>query len=212
MLILYDYELSAEAYAARLMLGFLGLDYEPRPVDMFPGAEHLGAAFREISPLGRMPVLKDGEVTLSDWQAILVHLAATRDPARTWLPDDPGGLGAIVQWLGTARSLAASAGLARDAAAMGVAADVEACRREARALLRFIDEHLWFQEQDGRAWLLDGSLPTLADLAPFPAIMLCEEGGIDRRDYPAIRRWSDRFRRMPGFTPMSGVFPAAPAA
>jgi len=34
---------------------------------------------------------------------------------------------------------------------------------------------------------------------------------VSRQDYPAIRRWLDRVRRIPGFVVMSGVFPAAPA-
>jgi glutathione S-transferase len=41
--------------------------------------------------------------------------------------------------------------------------------------------------------------------------MLAEEGGIPRQDYPAIRRWCDRVKRVKGFTVMSGVFPAGPA-
>jgi glutathione S-transferase len=41
--------------------------------------------------------------------------------------------------------------------------------------------------------------------------MLSEEGGISRQDYPAIRRWTDRVRRIPGFMVMSGIFPAGRA-
>ena len=42
-------------------------------------------------------------------------------------------------------------------------------------------------------------------------IILSEEGGIPRQDYPAIRRWCDRVKRIKGFIVMSGVFPAGPA-
>ncbi|MGO4835058.1 glutathione S-transferase, partial [Rhizobiaceae sp. 2RAB30] len=50
-----------------------------------------------------------------------------------------------------------------------------------------------------------------ADIACFPYIALSEEGGVSRQDYPAIRRWMDRVKRVPGFSVMSGVFPAGPA-
>ena len=40
--------------------------------------------------------------------------------------------------------------------------------------------------------------------------MLSEEGGISRMDYPALRRWTDRVRRIPGFKVMPGIFPASP--
>jgi glutathione S-transferase len=38
--------------------------------------------------------------------------------------------------------------------------------------------------------------------------MLSEEGGISRLPYPAIRRWTDRVKRIPGFIVMPGIFPA----
>jgi glutathione S-transferase len=41
--------------------------------------------------------------------------------------------------------------------------------------------------------------------------MLSEEGGVFRQDYPAIRRWCDRFKRTPGFIVMSGIFPTSAA-
>jgi glutathione S-transferase len=41
--------------------------------------------------------------------------------------------------------------------------------------------------------------------------MLSEEGGIFRLPYPAIRRWGDRVKHIPGFVPMSGIFPASAA-
>ena len=56
-----------------------------------------------------------------------------------------------------------------------------------------------------------GAHPTIADVACFPYIMLSEEGGISRQDYPAIRRWCDRFKRIRGFIVMPGIFPASPA-
>jgi hypothetical protein len=60
-------------------------------------------------------------------------------------------------------------------------------------------------------WLATADHPTTADIACFPYTALSEEGGISRQDYPAIRRWLDRVRRIEGFTVMSGVFPASRA-
>ena len=82
-------------------------------------------------------------------------------------------------------------------------------RARAHALFRVLDEHLWYGEQAGRLWVAGGPRPTVADLALFPQAMLSEEGGVSRQDYPALRRWSDRVKRIPGFTVMSGIFPAA---
>jgi glutathione S-transferase len=213
MLTIYDYELSAECYAVRLLTAILGVPHETKAVDFYPGREHEGPTFRAKSPLARLPVIEDGPVRLWDWQAILVYLAATYDAGGAWYPRaDAVRVATVTQWLGLARDLEASAGLARLSTSMFVEADLAACQAKAHGLLRYIDEHLWFQEQAGQSWVIDGAKPTLADLAIFPSIMLSEEGGVDRRDYPAIRRWCDRFKRTPGFIGMSGVFPAAPVA
>ena len=44
--------------------------------------------------------------------------------------------------------------------------------------------------------------------ALFPEVALSEEGGVSRADYPAVRRWADRVKRLDRFVAMSGVFPA----
>jgi len=40
---------------------------------------------------------------------------------------------------------------------------------------------------------------------------LSEEGGISRLDYPALRRWTDRVRRLERFVLMPGIHPVSPA-
>ena len=67
----------------------------------------------------------------------------------------------------------------------------------AQALFRILDEHLWFAERAGEDWIVPGAHPTIADIACFPYVILSEEGGVSRQDYPAIRRWTDRFKRIP---------------
>ena len=51
----------------------------------------------------------------------------------------------------------------------------------------------------------------MADIACFPYVMLSDEAGISLIDYPAIRRWTDRIKRLPGFTVMSGIFATSSA-
>jgi len=71
---LYDYTLSGSCYKVRLLMNFLGLEYERVPVDFYPGREHKTPAFLEINALGQLPVLEDGALRLRDSQAILCHL------------------------------------------------------------------------------------------------------------------------------------------
>lgn len=212
MIKLYDYELSGNCYKLRLLMSMLGVKYEAVPVDFYPGREHKSDWFLEINPLGQLPVIEDEGLVLRDAQAILVYLAARYDQSKEWYPvDDPKLLGEIGQWLAFADGITSTSSAARLHDGLFYDFDIDAARAGAHRLFRILDEHLWFGEQAGREWVCSAPHPTIADIACFPYIMLSEEGGIPRQDYPAIRRWCDRFRRIDGFVVMSGVFPASPA-
>ena len=208
MIRLYDYELSGNCYKVRLLLGFLGLEWETRRIDFHPGREHKSAWFLGINPLGQVPVIEDGNFRLRDAQAILVYLAAKYDESGEWHPTgDAKTLGEIAMWLAFADCITGTASLARLHDGLAYELDVDRARAGAQELFRVLDEHLWFQEQEGLDWLCGPGHPTIADIACFPYVALSEEGGISRMPYPAIRRWTDRVKRVPGFIPMSGVFP-----
>jgi len=209
---LYDYELSGNCYKLRLLMGVLGIAYETIPIDFYPGREHKSEWFLRLNPLGQLPVIEDDGVVLRDAQAILVYLASKYDRTQGWYPcENPALLGEISQWLAFADGITATSSAARLHDGLFYELDVEAARTGAHRLFRILDEHLWFGEQEGRDWICSAPRPTIADIACFPYVILSEEGGIARQDYPAIRRWLDRVKRIEGFSTMSGVFPAGPA-
>ena len=212
MLTIHEYVLSAECYAVRLLAKTLGVVHESRQVELHPSRQHEQEPFISLNPLGTVPVLETGTETIRDWQAILIYLAATHDRSGHWLPStDPHRQAGVFEFLAMARALGDTAGAARLHDAMGIPADIARCRREAHRLLRVLDRHLWFGEQQERFWLVQGDHPTVADIAVFVHVILSEEGDISREDYPAVRRWLDRCRRLDSFIVMSGVFelPAA---
>lgn len=213
MITLYDYELSGNCYKLRLLMNILGVQYQSHDVDFYPGRQHKADWFLKINPLGQLPVLVDDGLVLRDAQAILVYLASRYDPSGKWYPrDDAATLGQMAMWLSFADGITATASAARLQTAMFFDLDGDKARAAAHSLFRVLDEHLWFGEQEGRDWLCPGDHPTVADIACFPYVALSEDGGISRQDYPAIRRWLDRVKRIPGFIVMSGIFPAAAAA
>lgn len=210
MIKLYNYDLSVNCYKQRLMMSILGLEYESIPVDFFPGMEHKGEAFKEVNPLGHIPVIVDGDYTLRDAHAILVYLAAKYDAGGTWYPTaDPELMGEVAQWMLFAEGTTNTASAARLHDNLGYSFDIAAVRTGAHQLFRVLDEHLWFREREGLNWVCSAATPTIADLAIFPDVMLSEEGGISRLDYPAIRRWTDRVRRIEGFELMPGIYPVS---
>lgn len=205
---LYDYELSANCYKLRLFMALLDVDFESVPIDFFPGREHRSSEFRAINPLGHIPVIDDGGFVLRDAHAILVYLASKYDDGERWYPSDDAELvGECTSWMAFADATASTASAARLHVNLGYDFDLGACQAGAHRLFRVLDEHLWFREREGLDWLGRGPHPTVADVAVFPDVALSEEGGISRLDYPAIRRWTDRVKRIPGFVVMPGIFP-----
>ena len=212
MLKLYDYLLSVNCYKQRLLLSILDVPYERVDIDFYPGWEHKGAEFRKINPLGHIPVIDDDGYVLWDAHAILVYLACKYDPSGTWYPiSDPRRLGEVASWMLFAEGTTNTASAARLHVNLDYDFDLAACQAGAHRLFRVLDEHLWFREQQGQAWVASGESPTIADIALFPDVALSEDGGISRLDYPALRRWTERVQRLPGFIDMPGIFPVAKA-
>jgi glutathione S-transferase len=204
MIQLYDYVLSGSCYKVRLFLALIGQEYEAVPVDYYPGGEHKTPAFLEINPLGQIPVLQDGDVTLRDAQAILVYLAGKYDTARTWYPADPETQGAIAMWLSFAGGEIMNSSAARLHDMLFYDFDIDKVRTAAHTAFRVLDDHLTDREIDGADWIVSDT-PTIADVACFPYVALSGDGGISLDDYHAIRRWINRLKKLPGFEVMPGI-------
>lgn len=210
MITLYDFELSGNCYKVRLLLNILGIEYKTEPVEFYPLREHKSDAFLRVNPLGQLPALSDDDFVMRDAQAILVYLASRYDASRRWYPENnPRLAGEIQMWLSFADGLTGSISAARLHDLFFFPFDAPACRQRAHDLLRILDDHLWLQEKEGLSFLCKAQHPTVADLACFPYVMLADEGGVSLADYPAVRRWTDSIKRVPGFVVMSGVFPTS---
>jgi glutathione S-transferase len=199
-----------DGYKVRLLLAFLEIPHRRQQLDIYPGQDHRSDAFMALNPLGSRPVLVGDDFVLRDSHAILQYLAAGHDSAGLWSPRTPAlAMARIAMWLGFARELTTAVSAARrHDTLLETSLDAGAARADAHRLLRVLDEHLWFAEQEDQAWLCAQDHPTIADIACFAPTILCEEGGVSRLTYPAIRRWLDRFKRLPRFTAMAGVFGA----
>jgi glutathione S-transferase len=196
---LYDFELSGNCYKVRLLMSLLGLEPELIPVNLLAG-EHKLPKFLQLNPLGQVPVLTDGDLTLADSQAILVYLAKKYGD-ETWLPSNAESLGCIVRWLSISsaeiRNGLATARLFYLLNPKGI--DIEAVTEKSAIILQQLEQHL-----TGREWLELGH-PTIADIAVFPYIALAADGKISLKPYPQILAWCDRLKQLPGFISMPGI-------
>lgn len=197
--VLFDYELSANAYAVRLMAGLIGIAHDRRPVDVYPGRETEGADFRALNPRGTVPVwVEDGEV-LTSVAAILWHMARG---APAWQGGDRAA--ETIGWLAFAERDLAAADAARLEAMLGLASPIVDPVAAARRAFRILDDRLARQGIDGAGFLV-GAAPTVADVAAFPTVALAIDFGEALEAYPKLRAWTRRMRALPGFVTTPGV-------
>lgn len=203
-IVLYDFELDENCYKVRLLLAALGVTCRKIAVNMFPGNEHVAPPLLALNPRGSLPILVDGDVVLSEAEAIMAYLARAYDPAGTWLPADSKTFGAVMTWLQFATRDLHAAWLARRHAMLDEPADEAALAVAVRRAFRLMDDHMTAREFDDAQWFV-GEAPSLAEFALFPAIALSRDFGVDHEAYPALRRWMRRVRGIPGFITMPGI-------
>jgi glutathione S-transferase len=199
-MILHDWELSAEAYAVRLGATLMGVALERRGVDVLPGRETAGAAFRALTPFARLPVLEDGAVVARSVAGALTHVARTRAPH--WLPE--AGAPRIADWLAFAEADLRPARAAREAALMELSGPFADPVAAARPAFRMLESHLAERGFAGARWL-EGDAPSIAEPAVFAPVALAVDFGELLEDYPSLRAWTRRVRALPGFVAMPGV-------
>lgn len=192
---LYRHPISGHCHRVELMLSLLGLPYEAVEVDLM-AAEHKAAPFLALNPLGQVPVLSDGELTLADSNAILVYLASRYAPG-AWLPLDAVGVAGVQRWLSLAAGLLHFGPCAaRVIRLFQLPKDPSEAQAHAQTLLRFMEGEL-----KASAFLV-GERATLADIAHYAYVARAPEGGISLEPYPAVRAWLARVEALPGFVPM----------
>lgn len=97
--VLYNYDLDEDCYRIRLVAGCLGVALSVHNIDMFPGREHRTPAMLALNPQGRLPVLQDGDLILTQPLAIALHLAEVHAPGHALLPADPATRARMLDWM-----------------------------------------------------------------------------------------------------------------
>ncbi|OOG84646.1 glutathione S-transferase, partial [Hydrogenophaga sp. A37] len=192
---LYRNPVSGHCHRVELFLSLLGLPFESIDVDLAQ-KQHKAPDFLAMNPLGQIPVLRDGELTLADSNAILVYLEARYAPGQ-WLPRDPVGAARVQRWLSLAAGpLAFGPAAARVVQLFKLPTDPKDAVARAEALLGLMEVELH------RTPFLVGERATLADLAHYAYVARAPEGLVSLQPYPAIRAWLARVEALPGFVPM----------
>lgn len=191
---IHHFPKSGHAHRALVFAKLAGIAHETVHVDLAAGA-HKTPAFLAMNPNGQVPVLEDGDVIVSDSNAILVYLA--RQYAPDWMPSDALGEANVQRWLTLAAGeIAFGSCAARLITVFGAPLDADFAAATAAKAMQKLEEGL-----EGQDWLV-GDRPTIADVAAYSYTAHAPEGNISLEPYPNVRAWITRFERLDGFEAM----------
>ena len=178
-------------------LAELGLEFEHKQV----GGAHGGLdndCFRSLNPLGKVPVLEDGDVVIWESHAIIRYLAASYSAGNFW-PYSPVERSWIDRWMDWSQTALQPDFMSlfwgfyrtpadqRDTAAIQVA--VSACQAR----------YVQLAEQLRSRKYLAGNNFTFADIPAGTSLYRYFEMGVDVERPPEVEAWYARLRERPAF-------------
>ena len=202
---------SGSPFAWRVMLAleWKKIPYTSKLINFSKG-EHKAPGFIAMNPRGKVPVLKDGDVTLYETLAILNYLEK-KQPEPALFGRTPAEAAAIWREVSECIYYFEQPAFAMIAPVFfgGVNEKVEAIKAAAETLhseLARIERILTTAN-----WLV-GNQPSAADIWWYPETMLVERAGANAaaqplnldlgsiaKRYPAIGRWQKRMETQPGY-------------
>lgn len=198
---LYNYFRSSASYRVRIALALKGLDYEYKPVHLVK-REQLAESYAAVSASRLVPLLRDGDATLTQSMAIIEYLDETH-PEPPLLPKDA---------LGRARVRA----LAQD-----MACEIHPLNN--LRVLRYLVHDLKVSEDDKNRWyhhwvetglevverqmaehpatgrFCHGDLPGLADCVLVPQIFNAQRFGCRLDHVPTVMRVYEACMQLDAF-------------
>lgn len=193
-LTLYGAAQSGHTHRVALLLRMLNLTYE---FSIASAQTRSSAAFLQLNSFGQVPVLQDGELYLSDSNAIMVYLVKRYAPDSHWLPENAPAAAHVQLWLSKAAGeVRYGPASTRMVTQFSAAEDYPSAINITNRFLPLMEQHL-----TNRHYLATQQA-TIGDLACYSYVAAAPEGGITLAPYPAIRRWLARVEALPGFFAM----------
>ena len=197
---LYNYFRSSASYRVRIALALKGLDYDYKPVHLSKN-EHLNESYAAVSASRLVPLLRDGDHTLTQSLAIIEYLDETH-PEPPLLPKAPAERARV-------RALA-----------LDIACEIHPLNN--LRVLRYLVRDLKVSDDDKDRWYrhwaetglevverqlaaqpskyCHGSTPTLADCCLVPQIFNAQRFNCRTDHIPQTMRVFDACMKLPAFS------------
>lgn len=179
---------------ARWILQELGVDFEALAVNL-QAREHWSPEFLELNPAGKVPVLVDGDLVLTESVAIVLYLAE-KYPDRGFLPTDPQERADAYRWILFAVTELEQPlwRIARHTALYPerdrLPADVTLARREFLTMAAVLEEHM-----KSRTYVA-GERVSAADFIVAYTLDWASEAKL-LGEYPSLRAYMERMYARP---------------
>jgi len=196
MIVLY-FAPRTRSIRVRWLLEELGLPYVLRRVTFKPPQEKV---FAQDTPLGRLPVIEDGEMTMCESGAIIEYVLERYGNGRLAPPIGSPLRGEFLQWMYFAEASAFPplGVIVRHALYKGdadkVAGAISDARERARTALDFVE-----RARDGKDYLLGGEF-SAADVMMGFTLMAARALGVLDQAYPRLGQYLARLEARPAFT------------
>lgn len=185
---------SGNSYKVKILLSLLKAPHELVIIDL-KNKQQKTADYRKVNPRGEVPALEDNGKMLWDSAACLAYIAR-KHGGEQWLPADPAGLAEVMQWVVLAATeIQCGLQYARRGVVQGrwTLGTLEEGQAFGKIALDITEQRL-----KNHDWLaLDR--PTIAEPACFPYIETAPEAKVALEPYPAIIKWMERCRKLPGW-------------
>ena len=204
---LYCFGESGNAYKAALPLALSGLDWEPVFVDFFNG-EARSPEFRAINVMGEVPVLIDGDTTITQSGAIQMYIMEKSGKFGGATPDEARE---VMRWvLFDNNKVSGLAGMTRflmNFLPADKRPDQVIAHNQGRLKNTYtvMNAHL-----EGRDWFV-GDAPTNADFSCCGYLFYPEPFGFDRSEWPNIDRWLSNIQALDGWKHPYDLMPGNPS-
>lgn len=195
---------SGNAYKAALMLNLCGADWDAKFVDFFNG-ESKTPEYLELNEMGEVPVLIDGEKSLSQSGVILKYLSKKFNKFGAKTEDEELE---ILRWLlwdnHKLTGYVAALRYLLQFAKTGETDVTQFLRARIKPCLKILNNHL-----ENNAFAI-GDEPTIADISMCGYLFWPDEFGVSWADYPAIASWLDRIKALDGWVHPYELMPGHP--